>query len=105
MSVLNTALIMLFLNHRIIVLPAAAYLMPLTVIKQLFFLTADLIKTFIKPCQEIKRIRPDRHVHMESRLFKLLGIHILYNRVRSSRPALIIISNLSYAQPASDRKK
>ena len=105
MSVLNTALIMLFLNHRIIILPAAAYLMPLTVIKQLFFLTADLIKTFIKPCQEIKRIRPDRHVHMESRGFNLLGLPNHNKRVTSSGPALIIITNLSYAQPASDRKK
>ena len=62
MSVLNTALIMLFLNHRIIILPAAAYLMPLTVIKQLFSLTTDLIKTFIKHCEKIKRIRQHRRM-------------------------------------------
>ena len=101
--------VMLRKHHRIFFLPFLAALYPpvyrLGILRAAVLVKLLLVQHQLQLLKKILHVRVDRHVHMERRLLKLLGIDVVVNDIRFPGPCLIIISNLADRQTASQRKK
>ncbi len=88
-------------RHRIFPLPYPTFFQPEGIRKHWPLFLLQRLFHFL---QQILRIRPHRHLHMERGLFQLRGVHIHHDHKGFSCPAFPIIAHLTDGQAVPHRK-